>query len=136
MGTASEPRLLRRYSGRFFVYSIAAVSASFGGSLLNQLYGNWGQVGPGGILLFAFGLAPAITIVSFARLSARGVAGVCVLVVGSMVMMWWLFVSDDSSTAVLAFLAGWIYGIPVALVIVVVSWFRSRGSGPEALSLT
>ena len=130
MSTAPEPRWAGSYPRRLVIYLCAAGVASVGGSSLNQFYDNWQDAGIVGALWFAYlGLAPAVTIVAFAKLSARAVAGVAVLLAGAMVTMWWLFVSSESSTAVLAFLAGWIYGIPVAMAIVAVSWRRGRASG-------
>jgi hypothetical protein len=127
-------RLLNSYWARLTTYAIPAVIASAVGATFTwQTDDGWADANPivAGPLMVAISLAPALLIVASARVGLLAVAAIAATAATGMVLMWWLFVSDSSSTSGLVFLWGWCIGMPLAgAVVAATNWRDSHRSGP------
>lgn len=73
-------------------------------------------------------LGSAALLAAFAPIGARGAGLVCVVLGTAMVVMWWLFAANESSTSSLVFLWGWLAGIPAAATLGVLASRRASGA--------
>lgn len=120
------------YAARLFAYLAAATVGSAVGSMLTWTSDTWRDANPltAALPAVAFSLGPAILIAAAARLSAQAMRWLCASAAMAMVLMWWAFATNDSSTSSLVFLWGWIAGVPGAVILVVgARRFRRWGSG-------
>jgi len=112
-------------TSRLLVYFAVTALASVVGSTFTFLNNNWAGPGRiwwfpnpvGGVWIATFSLGPAMLIASRAKVSRVGTIAVASVGAVTMLAMWWIFASNDSSTSSLIFVWGWFIGIPAALIL-------------------
>ena len=117
------------YLGRALFYLGAAAVGSVAGSSFSWRNSNWERVGsvlgiptPGrGILAAVLCLGPAALIFATVSLGRPVMAIVGAGLAATMLLIWWVFTGNDSSTSSLVLIWGWIAGIPIATLIVSLS---------------
>ncbi|MCX6520273.1 MAG: hypothetical protein NTZ21_06395 [Actinobacteria bacterium] len=122
-----------RFWGRLLVYAVSATGGSVIGSTFTR-NSSWVEADPwtAGPWTALFTLGPAIGVAALAPLRGRALAFVSLCLATAMLAMWWLFASSERSTAALVFgMGGWIVGIPISGVLVVVAsrFSASRATG-------
>ncbi|MGB3734001.1 MAG: hypothetical protein WA964_03530 [Ilumatobacter sp.] len=118
------------YLRRVLMYCCVAVVGSSVGSMWTWTTDVWSDANPltDGLRPALFSMGPAIAIVGVARLRNAAVVSVAGSLFVTMVAMWWLFASSESSTSALIFLWGWLIGVPVAAGIVIAARRRRPGT--------
>jgi hypothetical protein len=122
-----------RFWGRVLVYAVSATAGSVIGSTFTR-NSSWVEADPwtAGPWTALFTLGPAIGVAAIAPLRRSAVALVSLCLATAMLTMWWLFASSEESTAALVFgMGGWIIGIPISgvLVVLVSRFGASRATG-------
>lgn len=118
-GTVASPGAYG-HPGRLLLYIAGATAGSVVGAMFTWNSSVWSGVNP--LVLgpweALFSLGPAMLIAAKAPLSGRVAGGFALCCASAMLVMWFLFVSSESSTSALVFLMGWVFGIPIASVLV------------------
>lgn len=126
----STAGLTGSYVRRGLVYCVVAVVASSIGSMWTWTTNDWFNANPlsAGLQPALFSLGPAIAIVAIARIAGSAAFAVASSLAVSIIVMWGLVASSDSSTSGLIFLWGWFVGVPVAVGIVAAERHRNPGT--------
>jgi energy-converting hydrogenase Eha subunit C len=99
---------------------------SFANHVCNHLLGVDANPLVSGPSVALFSLGPTIAVLAAARLSLSEVAAAATLLAVVMIVMWYVFAENDSSTSALIFIWGWLLGVPAAATIVWLDGRRSR----------
>ena len=97
------------------------------GSQFTRISDTWADVNPlTASLVGPWSLGGAIVLAAFAPLGRRLVVVVSVALLIAMIVMWWAFATNESSTSSLVFTLGWLIGVPVAAGLGVLASRRAR----------
>ena len=78
-----------------------------------------------------YSLTPALAIAAIVRSGRVGRSLVSAIAAGFMLSMWYFYATTGDWAAAVAFLFGWVYGIPAALMYVAGDWLYRRYTGRD-----
>jgi len=111
-----------RYISRLALYLGGGIAGSMVGSIFTWRSETWVNANPvtSGVAAALLAVGPALAIAAIARLAMRAQVVVSCVAGLFMLALWWLFASNESSTSSLVFVWGWLAGIPVAVVLMII----------------